>query len=346
MRVGGESSDAAGGEVGGEARHAGHGDAEAGSAHVMRVGVSSCLLGLEVRFDGGHKRARFVTDELARFVEFVPVCPEVESGMPIPRPTVRLVREGDEIRLREVQSGSDHTDSMRAFSQRRVESLRAAGLCGYILKKDSPSCGAMRVKVYSEAGMPRRDGMGMFAEALARAFPNLPIEEEGRLNDAPLRENFIERIFAHHRMRAHFDRAWTSAEMVAFHTAHKLQVMAHSPQGYRELGRLVAGHADMDRGEFERAYCTGFMESLRCLATPGRHTNVLQHAAGFLKKHLDAASRAELVEVFEDYRLGLIPLSVPITLLRHHVRVHRIGYLAGQVYLEPHPKELMLRNHV
>jgi len=320
--------------------------ADAGAGPVLRVGVSSCLLGLEVRFDGGHKRARFVTDELARFVEFVPVCPEVESGMPIPRPTVRLVREGGEVRLREVQSGADHTDSMRAFSERRVESLRPLDLCGYILKKDSPSCGAMRVKVYSESGMPRRDGTGMFAAALARAFPNLPVEEEGRLNDAPLRENFIERIFAHHRMRAHFDRPWTSAEMVAFHTAHKLQVMAHSPQGYRELGRLVAGHADRDRGEFERAYCAGFMQALRCLATPGRHTNVLQHAAGFLKRHLDAASRAELVEVFEDYRRGLVPLSVPITLVRHHVRVHRIEYLSGQVYLEPHPKELMLRNHV
>ena len=204
----------------------------------------------------------------------------------------------------------------------------------------------MRVKIYSDAGMPRRDGVGLFAEALARAFPNLPIEEEGRLNDAMLRENFIERIFAHHRLSAHFARDWTSGDMIAFHTAQKLQVMAHSPQGYSELGRLVADHKDMDREAFEEAYFAGFMKALGCIATPGRHTNVLQHAAGFLKKHLDAASRAELVEVFEDYRQGLIPLSVPITLVRHHVRVHAIDYLSGQVYLEPHPKELMLRNHV
>jgi uncharacterized protein YbgA (DUF1722 family) len=227
-----------------------------------------------------------------------------------------------------------------------VRELRSLELCGYILKKDSPSCGMARVKVYAEKGAAKREGAGLYASALMQAFPNLPVEEEGRLNDPGLRENFIERVFAYRRLRGLFRGRWTNGRVVAFHTAHKLQLMAHSPVAYRDLGRLVAELGATPRAEFRRRYAGGFMAGLARLATRGRNANVLQHAAGHLKKRLDANSRGELAQLIDDYREGLVPLVVPVTLLRHHVRRHDIDYLDGQVFLEPHPKELMLRNHV
>jgi uncharacterized protein YbgA (DUF1722 family)/uncharacterized protein YbbK (DUF523 family) len=320
---------------------------KAGEAQ-LRIGVSSCLLGNEVRFDSGHKRDRFVTDVLSNFVEFVPVCPEVEVGMGIPRPALRLIHHGDaaEVRLVEIKSGRDHTLAMERYAARRVAELRKLGLVGYVLKRSSPSCGMERVKVYGKAGMPTKAGVGLYARALLAAYPELPVEEEGRLNDPVLRENFIERVFAYHRLGELFSGRWTPGQVVAFHTAHKLQLMAHSPAAYRELGRLVADVKQLDRDEFKRAYRSGFMAALARRATRGRNTNVLQHAAGYLKKQLDKASRAELASVIEDYRLGLIPIIVPLVLIRHHVRRCDIEYLQGQLFLEPHPKELMLRNHV
>lgn len=311
----------------------------------LRLGVSSCLLGNKVRFDGGHKRDRFVTDLLGGFVEWVPVCPEVEVGMSTPRPALRLVKEGDDVRMVEIKSGHDHTLSMQRYSKKRVRALRSLNLCGYILKKDSPSCGMTRVKVYGE-GMPSRNGSGLFASALMEAYPHLPVEEEGRLNDAPLRENFIERVFAYQRLSALFRSRWTRGQVVAFHSAHKLQVMAHSTVAYRELGRLVANLKQIPRADFRDQYESGFMKALKLVATRGRNANVLQHAAGHLKTKLDSASRTELSELIHDYRNGLVPLVVPLTLMSHHVRSHEIGYLQGQLFLEPHPRELMLRNHV
>jgi uncharacterized protein YbgA (DUF1722 family)/uncharacterized protein YbbK (DUF523 family) len=312
----------------------------------IRVGVSSCLLGQQVRYDGGHKRSRFATDQLGRFVEWVPVCPELESGMGVPRPAMRLVRDDGDVRLLEIASRRDHTARMRGFATKRVRALRGLDLCGYLLKKDSPSCGMARVKVYADGGMAKRDGRGLFASALIDAFPSLPVEEEGRLEDARLRENFIERLFAYRRLRDLFLGHWSSARVVAFHTAHKLQLMAHSPVAYRELGRLVASIRGLPRALFRERYEAGFMAALAHLATPGRNANVLQHAAGQLKRHLDPESRAELSELIHDYRRGLVPLVVAVTLLAHHARRHEIGYLNGQTYLAPHPKELMLRNHV
>lgn len=326
--------------------HAQRADLEAAT---LRLGVSSCLLGHEVRFDGGHKRDRFVTDHLGAFVEWVPVCPEVEAGLGVPRPTLGLVREeGGEAEpsLVERASGRDHTERMRRFAAARVRALRGLDLCGYVLKKDSPSCGMTRVKVYGGKGGAKRDGRGLFAEALLEAFPRLPIEEEGRLNDAGLRENFVVRLFAYRRLRRLFSGRWTHGQVVAFHTAHKLQLMAHSPEAYRALGREVAAVKQTPRAEFRRRYEEGFMAALSRLATRGRNANVLQHAAGFLKKHLDSPSRTELSELIHDYRNGLVPLVVPVTLIRHHARRFDVDYLHGQVFLEPHPKELMLRNHV
>lgn len=316
------------------------------SRNALRVGVSSCLLGESVRYDGGHKRDRFVTDVLGDHVEWVSVCPELESGLGLPRPTMRLVREGDDVRLVETKSERDHTRVMERFSATRVRALRALDLCGYVLKKDSPSCGMTRVKVYGAKGMPERKGRGLFAEALIRALPDLPVEEEGRLHDPALRENFIERVFAYRRLRDLFAGRWTNGQVVAFHTAHKLQLMAHSTEAYRVLGRHVARIKATPRAAFRDGYQASFMAALSRVASRGRNANVLQHAAGHLKKLLDSPARSELSEVIHDYRNGLVPLVVPITLLRHHTRTHEVAYLEGQTFLAPHPKELMLRNHV
>ena len=312
----------------------------------IRLGVSSCLLGNEVRFDGGHKRDRFVTDLLGRFVEWVPVCPEVEVGMDTPRPALRLVGDEDSVRMVEIKSGLDHTKAMKRYSAQRVRALRGLDLCGYILKKDSPSCGMTRVKVYGNKGMATRQGRGLYASVLMEAYPNLPCEDEGRLNDPKLRENFIERVFAYQRLSDLFRSRWTRGQVVAFHTAHKLQLMAHSTVAYRELGRLVAALKQTPRAVFREQYEGGFMRALAHVASRGRNANVLQHAAGHLKERLDSASRSELAELIHNYRNELVPLVVPVTRIGHHVRRHEIDYLSGQVFLEPHPRELMLRNHV
>ena len=313
---------------------------------VIRVGVSSCLLGQEVRYDSGHKKDRYLTDILDDYVEWVSVCPEVESGMSTPRPAMRLVEDGHNVRMAEIKSNIDHTTQMTKFSQLRVRKLRDQNLCGYILKKNSPSCGMTRVKIWKDKGMPRRDGRGLYASALIDAYPNLPVEEEGRLHDAALRENFIERVFAYRRLQDLFQPRWTVGQVMKFHTAHKLQLMAHSPVAYRTLGQLVAVTKEVPRATFRSDYEDGFMTALAQRASRGRNTNALQHAAGYVKTKIDSASRNELADLIHDYRNGLVPLVVPLSLLRHHIRVHEIDYLAGQSYLQPHPKELMLRNHV
>jgi len=312
----------------------------------IRIGISSCLLGQEVRYDGGHKRDRFLTDTLGRFVEWVPVCPEVEAGFGTPREAMHLVDGEGRLRMVTVKTRVDLTSSMERYARRRVEQLANDDLCGYVLKKDSPSCGPQRVKIYDARGVPRGSGQGLFASALRDRFPFLPVEDEGRLLDPRNRDAFIERVFAYHRLRRLFGRRWTVGGLVRFHTAHKLTLMAHSPTAYQRLGRLVARAKSPERHELEASYTEGFMRALVVIATPSRHTNVLQHMAGYFKAALDDAGRAELAGTIEDYRRGLVPLVVPITLIRHHVRQHAVAYLAGQSYLEPHPKELMLRNHV
>ena len=299
-----------------------------------------------MRFDGGHKRDAFLTGTFGRFVEWVPVCPEVEAGFGTPRESMRLVRGGDEVRLVTVRTGRDVTAQLDRYAERRVAELAAEDLCGYVLKKDSPSCGLERVKVYAAGGMAMKDGRGRFAAALLARLPELPTEEEGRLSDPKLRDNFVERVFAYRRLKDLFAQRWTQATLLRFHTAHKLVLMAHSPEAYRRLGRLVAGARALPRDDVRTQYARDFMNALAVIATRGRHTNVLQHMAGYFKDVLDRASKEELQAAIEDYRGELVPLIVPITLIRHYVRVHGVAYLAGQVYLEPHPKELMLRNHV
>jgi uncharacterized protein YbbK (DUF523 family)/uncharacterized protein YbgA (DUF1722 family) len=312
----------------------------------IRIGVSACLLGHEVRFDGGHKRDTFIVEVLGRFAEFVPVCPEVEIGLGVPRETLKLAREGREVRLVANESGADHTRVMRAYAERRVTALAREDLCGYVLKKDSPSCGLERVRVYPANGRPSRDGRGLFAEALMHHLPNLPVEEEGRLSDPRLRENFIERIFAYQRLRTFFAGRWSVGRLAAFHTRHKLQLMAHSARAWEELGHMAVATGKRQRAALRAGYEGGFMRALSKPATPARHTIVLRHIASCLHDRLDPDARRELIGVIDDYRNGLAPLIVPITLARHHARQLRVEYLDGQVYLEPHPQELMLRNHV
>jgi uncharacterized protein YbgA (DUF1722 family)/uncharacterized protein YbbK (DUF523 family) len=319
----------------------------AGGGSSIRIGISACLLGEEVRFDGGHKRDRFLTDVLGPHVTWVPVCPEVEMGLGTPRETLRLVRTGGAVRMLTTRTAIDHTAGMTSWAKQRLDGLAREDLSGYVLKKDSPSCGMERVKVYDDrGGAPARAGRGIFAEALLARLPLLPVEEEGRLGDARLRENFIERVFAYRRLKDLFAGRWTVGALVGFHTAHKMTLLSHSTTAYQALGRLVARARELPRAELRRAYEMQFMGGLASPATTRRHTNVLMHMAGHLKARIDAGSRQELADCILQYGAGLVPLVVPVTLLRHHVRAHDVTYLANQVYLDPHPRELMLRNHV
>jgi uncharacterized protein YbgA (DUF1722 family)/uncharacterized protein YbbK (DUF523 family) len=312
----------------------------------LRVGVSGCLLGQAVRFDGGHKRDAFLVETLGQFVEFVAVCPEFELGLGVPRETLRLEREGGDLRLIAPGSGIDHTASMRAFAAQRSAALAREELSGYVLKSNSPSCGKERVNVHGAGRTPSREGSGLFAAALIRRYPYLPIEEESRLSDARVRENFIERIFAYHRLQHFFGQRWTHGRLIAFHNAHKLQLMAHSPRIYAELGRTVADARSRDRAELRETYAAAFMTALAKLATPARHANVLQHIAAYFRDLLEAGEREELAALIADYRNGRVPFIEPITLIRHYVRRFDIAYLRGQAYLEPQPRELTLRNQV
>lgn len=312
----------------------------------IHLAISACLLGQSVRWDGSHKRDPFLTGVLEQFVTFVPVCPELELGLGVPRPPIRLARRGDDVRLVDPKHGVDHTDAMRKLARTRVDAVgRDPDLCGWILKKDSPSCGLERVKVYDQNDVPSKTGTGTFAEVIKERLPLLPVEEEGRLHDARLRENFYERLFAYRRVKDLFRGRWSVGELVRFHTAEKLLLMAHDQPTYRALGRLVAAPRALPRAELAARYQELFMEGLRKLATVKKHVNVLQHAAGYFKE-VEADDRRELAARIEEYRQGLVPLIVPITLLRHLVRRHGVEYLAGQTWLEPHPKELLLRNHV
>jgi uncharacterized protein YbgA (DUF1722 family)/uncharacterized protein YbbK (DUF523 family) len=312
----------------------------------IRVGISSCLLGQEVRYDGGHQKDAYITGVLARFCTWVPVCPELEVGLGVPREPIRLVGEASAPRLVGVTSGADLTEGMTDFSRRRVEALRRQGLSGYILKRGSPSCGMERVKLYRGDGPPTRGGVGLFARALREALPLLPVEEEGRLNDPHLRDNFITRVFAYRRLTALRESNPRPAAVVDFHTAHKYLLLAHSPAGYRRLGRLVAEVTRPPRRAGLDRYAEGFMRALEARATRPKHVNVLQHILGFFKKHLAGAEKQELLGLIGDYARGLVPLVVPITLINHYVARFDVPYIRGQVYLHPHPKELMLRNHV
>lgn len=312
----------------------------------IKVGISACLLGQLVRYDSGHKRDRYSTDVLSNYFEFVSVCPEVEVGMGVPREAVRLVGTAENTRMVGSRTGKDWTEKVVAFNAKRARELEKENLSGFILKKDSPSCGMERVKVYSEKGMAEKNAVGMWPRALKKQFPLMPMEEEGRLNDPRLRENFIVRVFAYHRLQNLFDHRYSRGKMVRFHTAHKLLLMSHSPKHYKELGKLVADVKRYSPSEMREKYSTVFMDGLGYKTTTKKNVNVLYHILGYLKQVLTASEKKDILQVIDDYHKELTPLVVPLTLLRHYVSIHDIEYIKDQIYLTPHPKELMLRNHV
>lgn len=311
----------------------------------IAIGVSSCLLGEKVRYDGGHKHDRYITDTLGRFFRFVPVCPEVGCGLPVPREAMRLQGDPSAPRLVTSRTGIDLTERMLDFCRKKVVELEREDLCGFIFKKDSPSSGLFRVKVYG-GGVPARTGRGLFADALVKHFPLLPVEEEGRLYDMNLRENFIERVFAFRSWKDFLLGPCGMGDLVAYHTGRKLQILAHSPEMYREMGKLVAEGKRMERGELLSRYRELLMRALSLHATVRKNTNVLTHIMGYFKKHLTPGEKEELLEIIRQYHDRLLPLIVPVTLLKHYVNKYDQEYLKSQSYLNPHPVELMLRNHV
>jgi uncharacterized protein YbgA (DUF1722 family)/uncharacterized protein YbbK (DUF523 family) len=314
----------------------------------LRLGVSGCLLGEEVRYNGGHKHAPYLTHVLGQYVDWVSVCPEVEVGMSTPRESIRLQGTVEDTHLVGPKSGTDHTDAMKTWAKTRLDDLEKLDLHGYVLKKDSPSCGLFRVRLYNlETGIPTRDGQGVFAQVLTERLPLLPVEEEGRLNDLPLRENFIERVFAYYRLKEMIKENPTPGGLVAFHSGMKMSILAHSPKHYREMGQLVALGSTIAWDEMIETYGRLMMEGLHVMSTRGKHVNVLMHVMGFVKDKMTGLDKAELLEVFETYRKGLLPLIVPITLLKHHLNRNEVpDWVMEQVYLSPYPGELMLRNHV
>lgn len=310
-----------------------------------RIGISTCLLGENVRYDGGHKLDRYLANILGQFVEFVPVCPEVECGMPIPREAMRLVGDPDDPRLVTQKTGVDMTGQMMDWAVKKLKELEKEKLSGFIFKAKSPSSGMARVKVYTEDGGVKHNGVGLFARTFMQHFPLMPVEDDGRLNDAGLRENFIENIFAYGRFQQ-ASESGKPGDLVDYHTRHKLLVLAHDPERYREMGRLVAGAGELTRNELFDEYAVLMHTAMGKRATPSKHVNVLMHAMGHFKKDLSPDEKQELLEVIENYKQGLVPLIVPVTLLNHYVRKYDKKYLADQFYLHPHPLELKLRNHV
>jgi len=312
----------------------------------IRLGISTCLLGESVRYDGGHKLDRFLRDTLGLYVEYVPVCPEVECGLGIPRESMHLEGEPAALRLITTRTKRDVTDRMLEWSVQRVKELESENLCGFIFKSNSPSSGMERVKVFNKEGMPRQSGTGIFAGVFMKHFSLLPVEDEGKLHDPALRENFIERIFVFKRWREMLGKGRKLNLLVEFHSRHKLLIMSHSPKHNSGMGNLVAKGKEIPSGRLFDEYGRMLMEALRLKATIKKNTNTLQHLMGYFKKLLTSDEKQELLEVIDHYYKGHLPLIVPLTLLKHYVRKYDQPYLKGQYYLDPHPIELQLRNHV
>lgn len=309
------------------------------------IGVSSCLLGHKVRHDGGHKQNTFVVKHLGNHFELLPFCPEMEMGLGTPRPAIRLVRQENSIHLLGVKDSTiDHTKAMESLSQDYSQSLEH--LSGYVLKKDSPSCGKSRVRVWNKHGQADRNGTGIFAGRLMGIHPNLPVEEEGHLNDDVLRENFIERVFVYARWLELINNGLTVHSLMEFHRRHKFNLLAHNEQVYRQLGPLIAATSKDHLSETAGKYISWLMKGLQTPATRKRHTNVLMHSLGFLKSSISSEDKKEMQEVLDRYRAGLVPLVVPVTLLKHHMRRASETYIESQHYIDPYPEDFMLRNNL
>lgn len=309
------------------------------------VGISSCLLGQQVRFDGGHKKDGWITGPLAEFFDFRPVCPEVGIGLGVPRPTIHLV--GDPAQPRAVGSRDpslDVTGRLALFARTQIPQLD--GISGYILKSKSPSCGMARVPVTSEKGMPAKVGVGIYARVVMERMPLLPVEEDGRLNDPVLRENFVTRVYVLHRWQQLRADGLTASKLIDFHARQKYLVMAHSQAAYQRLGQMLSHLKQVDLEAVADMYAAELMAALSRRVTRSRHVNVLHHVMGYLKDHIDAGDKAELIASIEAYRREEVALVVPMTLLRHHLRRHPDPYMEKQVYLAPHPEKLSLRGAI
>jgi uncharacterized protein YbgA (DUF1722 family)/uncharacterized protein YbbK (DUF523 family) len=311
----------------------------------IKIGISSCLLGEKVRYDGGHQRDQFLTDTLGQYVDFVPVCPEVECGLGVPREAMRLVGDPAAPRLLTVRTRQDHTERLLNWARGRLEELAQENLSGFIFKSRSPSSGMVRVKIYDAQGVPAKRGTGLFAAGFMARFPFLPVEDEGRLHDPGIRENFIERVFTFQRWQEILAKKWTINALIAFHTRHKLLLMAHSPRHYQLLGKLTARAKDIPVPELAAQYQTLLLEAMKLEATNKKQANVLQHIQGYFKKVLSPEEKQELLESIDSFRRGDLPLLGPLTLINHYVRKYGPPYLQEQYYLHPHPLELQLRYH-
>ena len=311
----------------------------------MRLGVSACLMGDEVRYDGGHRMCSYVTGVLARYFTLVKVCPEVGVGMSTPRETVRLEGRADAPLMIASETGSDWTTRMNRWSRTRVRELKGEDLCGFVFKKNSPSCGVFGVKVFDDRGRPGKPGSGLFSLEFRRKNPLVPVEEEGRLEGPVLRENFLERIFAYHRLRQVFAGRWKRGAVTEFHSREKFLLLAHSPMHLKQMEKLVATIGNGPAGEFKALYMAGFMEAMAVRATPTRHAKAMRSITVCLRDHLTSPEYARVSRLLQEYRSGHIPLVVPLTLLGHFGDLHEIPDLVGQSYLNPHPNELVLRNH-
>jgi uncharacterized protein YbgA (DUF1722 family)/uncharacterized protein YbbK (DUF523 family) len=311
----------------------------------IKLGISSCLLGAKVRYDGGHKWDQFLTDTLGQYVDFVPVCPEAECGLGVPREAMRLVGDPGAPRLLTVRSRQDFTERMLKWARARLEELAREDLSGFIFKSGSPSSGMVRVKVYNAQGVPAKRGVGLFAAAFMARFPLLPVEDEGRLHNPQIRENFVERVFTLGRWQEMLGKKWTLADFISFHTRHKLLLMAHSPKHYQLLGQLTARVKEIPPKELAAQYQELLLEAMKLQATNKKQANVLQHILGYFKKVLSSDEKQELLELIDSFRRGDLPLLGPLTLINHYVRKHGPPYLQEQYYLHPHPLELQLRYH-
>ncbi|MBN2808806.1 MAG: DUF1722 domain-containing protein [Deltaproteobacteria bacterium] len=312
----------------------------------IKLGISSCLLGKEVRYNGNHARDLLVLETFAPYVDFIDICPEVECGMPVPRESIHLVGDVENPRLLSTKSRKDFTKQMQGWTKCRLDELEQENLCGFIFKKSSPSCGRHRVRVYQESGrQPLSSGIGMFARAFNERFPLIPVEEEGRLHDPALREHFIERVFIMQRWLKLLEQPASRNNLIEFHTRHKLIFLAHSQERYRALGRFVAKISQLEIEKAYSEYSKHFVNALELKTTPRKHVNVLMHMLGYFKKQLNREEKQEMLTLIEKFGRELIPLIVPITMFKHYILKYGQSYLKGQYYVDPHPLELKLRNH-
>jgi uncharacterized protein YbgA (DUF1722 family)/uncharacterized protein YbbK (DUF523 family) len=312
----------------------------------IKIGISSCLLGEKVRYDGGHKLDRYIKDTLGHYFEWVPVCPEVEYGLPVPRESMHLTGDPVSPRIVTIKTGVDHTEGMKKWAADKLTQIEKEDLCGFIFRSKSPSSGIGGIKVYASSGIPSNKGTGIFGGAFMRYFPLIPVIDDGRMHNPNLRENFIEQVLVYKRWKEFLKNSTKIRDLIAFHTHLKLLILSHSPKHYSTLGKLVAQAKKYKPDVLYSEYIRILMDGLRLLATTKKNTNVLLHIAGYFKKQLSPEDKSELLEVIGQYHKGHIPLIVPIVLINHYVRKFDEPYLKMQFYLNPHPVELMLRNHV